>query len=91
VKYYVKSESEGELVVPSGAQLVILFRQQFFTPDDWVRKEGSEKWRRFRDVPEYAGMMESEESGKKQFRWLLYGTTVVVFVSLLLGLLAIVT
>lgn len=87
MKYYIRTGSEEDLVVPSGAQLVLLFRQRFLAPEDEVRREGSTRWRKLRDIPEYAAMIRSEHAERLQFKWILYGVLVVTLASLLYGML----
>lgn len=87
MKYYVRTGENEELLVPSGAQLVVLFRQRFLAPEDEVRREGSTRWRRLQDIPEYASMIRAERVEKVQFKWLLYGVTLVTFAALLYGML----
>jgi hypothetical protein len=87
MKYYIRTGNEDELVVPSGAQLVVLFRQRFLAPEDEVRREGSARWRKLRDIPEYASMIRAERTERLQFKWILYGVLLVTLASLLYGML----
>ncbi len=87
MKYFIRTGEGRELTVPSGSHVVMLFRQHFLTPDDEIRQDGSKRWRRLRDVPEYASMVRSEEQDKKQFKYLLYATTVGIFGFLLATML----
>lgn len=87
MKYYIRTGNDEELLVPSGSQLVVLFRQRFLAPEDEVRREGSTRWRRLRDIPEYASMIRAEHVEKVQFKWIFYGVTVVTLGSLLYGML----
>ena len=87
MKYYVRTGETGELLVPSGAQLVILLRQRFLGPEDEVRREGSTRWRRLRDIPEFAAMLRSERVDRMQFKWIFYGVTLVTLASVLYGML----
>lgn len=68
MKYHIKTHGGEELTVADGSHVVMLFRQKFLDPDDEIRKEGSDRWRKLRDIPEYAQMMRSEKADMKQFR-----------------------
>lgn len=68
MKYHIRTQAGQELTVADGSHVVMLFRQKFLEPDDEIRKDGSEKWRKLRDIPEYASMMRSEKSDLKQFK-----------------------
>lgn len=82
MKYQIRTKAGQELSA-DGQHIVMLFRQKFLDPDDEIRREGSEKWRRLRDIPEYASMMRSEQSDLARFKW-------IFFVTALLACLAIV-
>lgn len=87
MKYYVRTEAGKELVLRNGTQVVLLFRQCFLSPDDQLRQEGSERWRRIGDIPEYASLIRSEAQDRHQFKWLLYISTALTFAGLLYGML----
>lgn len=79
MKYHIREPgSQGELTVPDGAYLVMLVRQKFLDPDDEVRRDGSEHWRRIRDVPEYAQMLRAEKNDASQFARVFVATTLMV-------------
>jgi hypothetical protein len=82
VKYHIRTRSGQELTA-DGSHIVMLFRQKFLEPDDEIRKEGSEKWRKLRDIPEYASMMRSEAGDVARFKK-------IFFITALLACLAIV-
>ena len=77
MKYYIRTREGEELTVSDGSHVVMLFRQKFLSPDDEIRREGSERWRKMRDVPEYASMMRQEQSDVSRFK--------NVFIVVLLG------
>lgn len=87
MKYYIRTGQDQELAVASGAQLVVLLRQRFLAPDDQVRREGSTRWRKLEEIPEYASMIRAERTDRLQFKWICYGVTVVTLASLLYGML----
>jgi hypothetical protein len=87
MKYFIRTGDGRELEVRSGSHVVMLFRQHFLTPDDEIRKDGSTRWRKLREVPEYASMVRAEEHDKRQFKWLLYASTAAVFALLLAAML----
>jgi hypothetical protein len=87
MKFYIRTGRDEDLEVPSGAQLVVLLRQRFLSPDDEVRKEGSERWRKLRDIPEYARMFRAERASQLQFKWIFYAVCLGTFGFLLYGLL----
>ena len=68
MKYHIRTHEGRELTVADGSHIVMLFRQKFLEPDDEIRKEGSEKWRKLRDIPEYAAMMRAEQSDVTRIR-----------------------
>lgn len=68
MKYYIRTREGEELTVADGSHVVMLFRQKFLSPDDEIRKEGSERWRRMRDIPEYASMMRQEQTDVSRFK-----------------------
>lgn len=83
MKYHIRTNDGDELTVADGSHVVMLFRQKFLDPDDEIRREGSERWRKLRDIPEYAQMIRAEKSDLKQFR-------TIFVVTAFLGLIAIV-
>jgi hypothetical protein len=84
VRYHIRAPgSDGELTVPDGAYLVMLVRQKFLEPDDEVRREGSQHWRKIREVPEYAQMLRGEKRDASQFTR-VFITTSLMFVALIL-------
>ena len=87
MKYYIRTGKDGELQVASGAQLVILLRQHFLAPEDEVRREGSTRWRKLSEIPEYASMIRAERTDKLQFKWILSAVTLVTLASVLYGML----
>lgn len=87
MKYYIRTGQDQELSVASGAQLVILLRQHFLTPDDEVRREGSTRWRRLSDIPEYASMIRADHVDKVQFKWIFYVVSLVILASMFYGML----
>ena len=82
MKYEIRTRAGQELTA-DGSHVVMLFRQKFLEPDDEIRREGSEKWRKIRDIPEYASMMRSEQSDVARFKR-------IFFITALLACLAIV-
>ena len=68
MKYEIRTKAGQVLNVRDGSHIVMLFRQKFLEPDDEIRAQGAEKWRRLRDIPEYAAMMRSEESDIARFK-----------------------
>ncbi|WP_373047994.1 hypothetical protein [Vulgatibacter sp.] len=76
MKYHIRTGSGDELTA-DGQQVVRLFRQKFLEPDDEIRKEGSEKWRKLRDIPEYASMMRSEKSDVARFKKIFFVTALL--------------
>ncbi len=87
MKYYIRTgTNDEELVVPSGTALVMLFRQQFLSPDDEIRREGSTRWRKMRDIPEYAAMIRADRVDRVQFKWIVYAVTLGTFGVLLYGM-----
>lgn len=77
MKYYIRTGEGEQLDVPDGSHLVMLFRQKFLDPEDEIRKEGSERWRKLKDIPEYAGMMRSEASDVARFKRIFMITAMV--------------
>jgi len=76
LKYQIRTKS-GEELTADGTHIVMLFRQKFLEPDDEIRREGSEKWRRLRDIPEYASMMRSEKSDATRLKRIFFITALV--------------
>jgi hypothetical protein len=88
VKYHIREPgSQGELTVPDGAYLVMLVRQKFLAPEDEVRREGSQHWRRIRDVPEYAQMLRAERHDATQFLRVFVATTLMALALVVLFVL----
>lgn len=87
MKYYIRTGPDQELSVESGAQIVMLLRQHFLSPEDEIRREGSTRWRRLADIPEYASMIRGERHDKIQFKYILYGVAMVILTVMLYGML----
>lgn len=80
MKYHIRTNGGDELTVADGSHVVMLFRQKFLDPDDEIRREGSDRWRKLRDIPEYAQMIRAEKTDMRQFRTIF---VVVAFLCLL--------
>ena len=63
MKYYIRTEAGRELVLQNGTQVVLLFRQHFLSPEDEIREDGSKRWRKLREVPEYASLIRYIDRG----------------------------
>lgn len=61
-RWYIKVEEHEE----GPFSLEQLRCYPLFTPDTWVRREGSEVWRRARNVPELESLFLDEEGGKEE-------------------------
>jgi hypothetical protein len=85
LKYHIREkQGGGELTVPDGSQLVRLVNQRLVEPDDEVRREGSEHWKKLREMPEFAQVMHNDRADAARFTRVLLMTA---FMALALGML----
>ena len=89
MRFHVR-HAEQELTLPSFADLASLYRVQFISDDDMVRREGSERWMRVGDLPELRALhLYDRSSTRRAFNvvlWLLLGAfAVAVTVQLFLS------
>ena len=77
MRYHIRTQDGDELVVPDGTHLVMLFRQKFLGPEDEIRKEGSQKWRKMGEIPEYASMLRSEKTDVARFKRIFFLTALL--------------
>jgi hypothetical protein len=85
MKYQIRTQAGHELDVADGGHVVMLFRQKFLEPDDEIRRVGSEKWRKLRDIPEYAQMMRSEANDVTRFRMVFLVTALLACLGIVLA------
>lgn len=81
MKIYVRSEG-GELEFPSFKDFQNMYRLNFISPDDMVRRETSDRWMRAGDLPELRSMMLYDRPSKRARRittavWLIVGLIAV--------------
>src|SRR5947209_5268436 len=84
MRYTVKNQ-DGELTFDSLHHLRTMFEQGLVEPDDQVREEGSELWRKAAAMPELRELVRDRSTER---RWQLWG--VVTAISLTLALYALV-
>lgn len=87
MRYYIRTKEGQELTVADGSHVVMLFRQKFLSPDDEIRREGSERWRRMRDIPEYAAMMRAERADASRLKGVFLIVTLVACLAIVAFLL----
>ena len=86
MKYEIRTKSGQELTA-DGQHIVMLFRQKFLEPDDEIRREGSDKWRKLQDIPEYASMMRSEQSDVARFKKIFFVTALLACLAIVAAVL----
>jgi hypothetical protein len=76
MKMFVR-HAGGELVVPSFQEFQALYRMQFISPDDLVRRETGERWLRAGDLPELRSLHLYDRGGRRRAvtlaLWLMLG------------------
>ena len=87
MRYYIRTREGQELTVTDGSHVVMLFRQKFLDPDDEIRSEGSDRWRRMRDIPEYAAMMRAERADASRLKGVFLIVTLVACLAIVAFLL----
>jgi len=87
LRYEIRSKEGGELVVHDGRQVIMLVRQRFLEPDDEIRREGQEKWRKLKDIPEYAAMFKAEKYDLRRFQQILIFTALLGAVAVIAAIL----
>ncbi len=65
MRYYVRNAEGQELVCPSLADLHALYDHGFFTEDDLVRSETSERWVRAGALPALRGVRERRRDPRR--------------------------
>ena len=89
MRFHVRHDG-NELTLPSFADLANLYRVQFLTDDDLVRRESSDRWIRVGDLPELRALHLYDNSGARRafsvVLWLLLGAfAIAVTVQLFLS------
>jgi hypothetical protein len=74
---------QGELVVPSQKEFLLLFQRGFIAPDDQVQRDGRGPWIAAKDLPWIRGTALDEKQDNRR----LFGLTLGLMVA---GLIAIV-
>lgn len=59
MKVFVR-HGDDELMIPSFKEFLTLYRIKFVTPDDFIRRENSDRWVRVGDMPELRGVKDSQ-------------------------------
>ncbi|AKU90455.1 hypothetical protein [Vulgatibacter incomptus] len=88
MKYHIRSKGGQELTVPDGSHVIMLFRQRFLDPDDEIRRDDQQRWRRLRDVPEYASMMRAERHDTRRFKTVFLVTALLGVIGAIAAILA---
>lgn len=88
MRYHIRTHTGEELVVPDGSHVVMLFRQKFLDADDQIRKEGSDRWRRLGDIPEYAAMLRAEKNDISRFKRIFLITTLLACLGIVAAAIA---
>lgn len=83
MRYQIRTGEGRELEVRDGAHLILLLRQKFLEGEDEIRRKGQERWRKLRDIPEYAHILKEDKLDLRRFQ-------TIFFVTLLLGCIAII-
>lgn len=83
MRYQIRTGEGRELEVRDGAHLILLLRQKFLEGDDEIRRTGQERWRKLRDIPEYAEVLRSDKIDARRFQ-------TIFFVTCLLGCIGII-
>lgn len=83
----IRSKDGGELSIPDGKQLIMLVRQGFLEPDDEIRREDQKKWRKLKDIPEYAPLFEAEKFDLRRFQQILVFTVLIATVVIIAAIL----
>jgi hypothetical protein len=80
MKFYVQ-HAGGELMFPSFKDFQSMYRMQFISPSDLVRRENSDRWIKAGDMPELR-LIHSERhgAGRKftQAMWLMVGLSALL-------------
>jgi hypothetical protein len=83
MRYQIRTGEGRELEVRDGAHLILLLRQKFLEGEDEIRRKGQERWRKLRDIPEYADLLKEDKLDVRRFQ-------MIFFVTALLGCIAII-
>jgi hypothetical protein len=83
MKFHVRNE-DGELEVPSYAELRKLYEHQFITDDDEVRREGTQRWVKAGQMPELRGAKPRPWFQGNEMAWIAVFLCVVTLLLLLL-------
>ena len=74
---------EGELVVPSQKEFLLLFQRGFIAPEDQVQRDGRGPWVAARDLPWIRGTALDEKQDNRR----LFGLTLGLMVAGLIAIL----
>lgn len=88
MRYQIRSKGGGELQVRDGTEVIRLLRQKFLEPEDEIRREGQEKWRKIGDIPEYASMLRAEKHDVRRFQRVLLVTALLACMIMIAAVLA---
>lgn len=88
MRYQIRSKGGAELNVADGKQLVRLLNQRLLDMDDEVRRTGEERWRRIRDIPEYAQMLHAEKQDIARFRAIFLITLLLASIAAIVAVLS---
>jgi len=81
-KFYVRSEGR-ELAVGSMAELRTLYRRQFISDDDEIRREGSDRWQKAGAFPDLRSARPRPYVHGNEFVWLVIAIAVASLVLVL--------